>query len=349
MSGIKIAVVKSTAYTDLWTCNITNDPFHLFQSSFMRCPQIGLAEHYGADFIIVKESYEYPCQEISYQWEQMVKGNMRYSKINKNPCLPFLDESFHKDISLDEISHDVDSILWNKYNIVITINACIPQRIIMANSNILWCYYVSENDDTRISTLLPGYDLLLNQDVTKTNLPSFSIGFPYTFVGPNSIEHINIKNLGNIDLKSGLFIEINNTQERPVTKVQDDFYKISNECNMPLILHNQNIIENTKGLYKAKYFLKLFGRQIRGNSAMEATSAGTLMLVNKKLLIFSDLIADNCHIETADDVIQKIKYFEENPQEYTKAVEYQRKILQENYFDKPMNNLFNRFQIKNMK
>ena len=51
---MKIAVVKSSVYQDLWVTNISNNPYELFKTSLVRCPPIGLAEAHGADFIIVK-------------------------------------------------------------------------------------------------------------------------------------------------------------------------------------------------------------------------------------------------------------------------------------------------------
>jgi hypothetical protein len=175
---------------------------------------------------------------------------------------------------------------------------------------------------------------------------SFYIGMPYSFIGPYTIENINKKYLKHTEIKNGLYIEINNTSERPVTKVQDEFYFISSKVKMPLYLHNQNIIENTKNLYKSKYFIKLFGRVVRGNSALEATSAGTLMLVNKSLIIFSNLIHDFCDVKTHNDVVEKINYFENNPDEYEKYVNYQRKMLETIYYNKPINELTLRFNLK---
>lgn len=348
--NLKLAFVKSSIYTDLWVNDITNDYFTLFKTSFMRCPAIGLAENYETDFIIVKESGEYPCQSIIYPWETSHKNNIQYAATNKNPGLPFLDETYHKDVTVNNISHDVDTIDWSKYNIVITINACIPQRIIDKYPQILWCYYVSENDEQMVNQIIGNYDLILNQDVNKPNLPPFSIGFPYTFLGPNTIENINKKHLHTpLEKKTGIFMEINNTTERPVVNIPPGFMEISEKTSMPIIRHDQNIIQNTTNLYSAKYYVKLYGRIIRGNSVLESISAGTLTLINKGLTMYPDLIPDACHVETTDDVIEKIKYFEENPDEYASAIGKQKELLRNLYYVKPMKDLFRKYFEKNKK
>jgi len=42
----------------------------------------------------------------------------------------------------------------------------------------------------------------------------------------------------------------------------------------------------------------LNGRIIRGNSVIEAISANTLVLINKRKLYYNFLIPDECHIQT---------------------------------------------------
>lgn len=345
--NIKIAFVKSSVYQDLWVCDKTNDSNELFVSSLMRCPPIGLAEHFNTDFIIIKDTDEYPCNMNKCCIHHSKYDNMKYSKENKYPDLPFLDNTFHKHITIDSVSYNVDDIDWNIYNIVITINHCIPDRIVKKYNKILWCYYSGENEKSVVDNLIGNYDIILNQDVNKQNLPIYSIGFPYTFIGLNTIEKINNTLFPNmIFKKEGIYMEINNTTERPVKNIPFEFLEISKNCNIPIILHNQNIIENTKNLYNSKYFVKLLGRPLRGNAILEAVSAGILILANKNLIVFNDLIHDNCHIENYHNVIEKIKYYNENIEEYDKIIKYQRKILYEKYFLNPINNLYKKYYEK---
>jgi len=350
---IKIAIVKSSVYQDLWVTDITKDPFELFKTSMMRCPPIGLTEYFDTDFIIIKESNEFPCQINKNCLSENFKNNMKYSNTNKNPELPFLDETYHCYTSIDSISHNMYDIQWEQYKIVLCINTPISEEILLKYPQILWCYYVGENEDFITNNLISKYDIILNQDVTKNNLPSFSIGFPYSFVGPYTIENMIHKNLLNCEtevvVKNGIFMEINNTQERPVVNIPQPFLKISYECNIPIFIHSQNILENIKRIYHSKYFVKIMGRKLRGNGILEVISAGTLLLVNKNLVIFNDVILDICHVETENDVIEKIKYFEEKEEEYKKYIHLQRKILEEFYNKKPIMNLIEKYEEKQKK
>lgn len=337
---MKIAIVKSTRYNDLWATK-TSDPFEVYKTTLMRCSQIGLVEFFDTDYIIVKESFEYPCQEIIYGWEINNRHSMRYNKRGKHTDLPFLDESYHNDICLEDISHNVDDIDWGKYNIIITINACVPQRVTQKFPAILWSYYVSENDDNKTNKLLGGYNLLLNQDVMKP-MREYEIGFPYSFCGPSSVERIGRKiemSMGGSAIRNGIFIEINNSTQRPFITPPSEFIKIANETQLTLLLHNQNVLLNCFILCKSKYYVKLFGRVIRGNGILEGISAGTLLLMNKDLVMYNDLICDECHVQNENDVIRKIKQFEKDPDLYKRILEKQKSYFTKNYVENPISAL----------
>jgi len=348
IKNLRIAYVKSSVYQDLWVCDITNDPIEIFKTTLVRCPPIGLASDFGADFIIVKDIDEYPCNVYKNCLSKDHCDHLKFSKNNKNLGLPFLDESYHNHVTIDSVAHNVDDIDWNKYHIVVCINTCIPERILMKYKMVLWCYLSGENDAKYVSNLISRYDVVLNQDVfLGGSLPNFSIGFPYSFLGPFTIENM-LHRMGifygnNISEKIGIYQEINNSTERPVTIAHPGFVDIGLKCNMPIILHSQNIVENITRIYRTKYFVKLFGRVIRGNGILEVISAGTLILMNKNLIMFHDLIPDECHVESSQDVIKKIKYFEENLGEYERLVLEQRHLLNTLYYEKPLSDLYKKF------
>lgn len=339
---MKIAVVKSEIHQDLWVSEITSNINTIFQTSLMRCSPIGLLEYTDTEFIIIKDTNEYPSRVYTSLPPRAEQESLKYNKDVKILGLPFLDNTYHKHTTITEVANYVDKINWSNYHIVITINACVPDRIIQQYPHILWCYYISENEPHFTNILLGNYDIILNQNVQQTQNHPFSIGFPYTFLGPNTLENISVSK----ETRQGIYMEINNTQERPVRTIHPAFQYISDICKIPINIHNQNIVENLKTLSSSKYFVKLFGRQIRGNGVLEAISAGALVLINKTLVMYSDLIPDECHIETPQDAIEKINYFEKNAHAYESMIRLQKKNLEENYAVNPLNQLYQKYKEK---
>jgi len=348
MKKLKLAVVKSENYPDLWVCDRTKNKIDIFKTTLMRCSPIGLIEHFDTEFIIVEDSQEFPCNVYVHNAADALK-NIAHVKENKfGQVLPFLDETYHKDKTIHQVAHNIDTIAWNNYDIVITINACIPNKTIENYPNVLWCYYISENEESFLQYKLGKYDVLLDQDVNKTHNISFSIGFPYIFLTSNTLKNVHkqIFHVENVEEKTGIFIEVNNTQERPVQYPKPEFKYISEKCNIPLYIHHQNIVENLHRLCKSKYFIKIYGRIIRGNGVIEAISAGTLVLLNKKLITFNDMIPNECHVETPEDIIEKIQYFENNHDKYTDMIKCQQHLLEEQYVKKPIIDLYKKYYEK---
>jgi hypothetical protein len=301
----------------------------------MRCPAIGLAEKYQADFIIVRDCTPHlrhlNCIDAKHYTQ------LQFATSQKNPELPFLDETFHKDITIDSVANDAESVDWSKYHIVITINACIPEHIVRRYPNTLWCYFSGENRHY-MDRLIDGYHVILNQNVGVSPKNAYTIGFPYSFLLPDTLERLYAHKFGRcVPTKRGVFMEINNTQERPVRSVPNEFQYISKKTGgMPIFAHSQNIVENLKRVCESKYFVKLLGRLIRGNSVVECVSAGTLILANPRLVMYNDLIHPICYCFTPEEVIARIAFFEKKPDEYVKIVAYQRERLTRFYCENPM-------------
>ena len=266
---------------------------------------------------------------------------MKYSKKGKNPSLSFLDESYHSHCSLDSVAHDAESIDWSTYNIVLCINTCIPAKVIDRYRSTFWCYWVGENEDHLVQRAVANYSMVLNQDVTKV-LPS-GIGFPYTFLGPNTIERFIEENSMKFPGKYGIYMEINTTNERPVRTIPEDFQYISHMTCTPIIKHHQNILTNLSRIAMSKYYVKIAGRVIRGNSVLETISAGTLVLANRNLVMYKELVPDECHVNTREDVVERILYYEENPSAYAITLQKQKDILRRLYFDKPVEALVEKY------
>jgi hypothetical protein len=335
----RIAVVKSYLYQDLWVSPITSDPYTLFKTTLMRCPPIGLTEKTETDYIIVKFTDEYPCNAYKNNVpEDPVSFIQRTT--SKISSLPFLDDKHNSSQTLDSVSVHPEEIDWSIYDIVLTINACIPLSIVQQYPRTMWCYYISENDSIYIEQKFTGYTYILNQDVTIPYSPQ-AIGFPYSMISSKTYSSLynHFFNCLPPSTKCGIFMEINNTSERPVTVAPPEICDIQQATGQPIRFHNQDILENCKTLCESKYYIKLLGRVIRGNSLLEAISAGCIILADKNLLLYKDLCHPFCHIHNTNYAIDKILQIEEDEELYETILSWQKEQLDRLYFNAPYNRL----------
>lgn len=135
-------------------------------------------------------------------------------------------------------------------------------------------------------------------------------------------------------------MEINSTTERPVTRIPDHFQPLA-DAGYEIILHQQKIADNLKNIYDAKYFVKMGGRSIRGNSVAEAVSLGTLAIMNRDEVIHHELIIDECNVKTMDEMISLINRLENDPELYRTLQQKQRQVLHTYFFDAPLQSLIN--------
>lgn len=186
-----------------------------------------------------------------------------------------------------------------------------------------------------------GYDVTMNQMARGivSKKPGI-MDFPYTFLSSNTLQNIMQQYLGRTSENKGIFMEINSTTERPVTKAPAHFQPLI-DAGYEIILHKQRIFDNLKSIYDAKYFVKMGGRHIRGNSVAEAVSLGTLTIMNKNEVTHHELIIDECDVKNMDQMISLINRLEKNPNLYQELLAKQRKVLKELFFDAPIQSLAN--------
>ena len=337
---MKYCLIKQDVYQDLYiTCNDINNIEKLF-TSMMRVGPFGLIQDLSADFYIIKEENTEECQ-IYNHFLRGFGGNYKLLKtqpLNNIPGNEFFEPGTSKPNG--HLSVSVEDIEWSIYDIVISINFSVPSNIVKLHKNTLWCYLIGENNLNLLDNPKYGYDIALNQDVVDNEclIHSNIVLFPYTFLNDNTLYNLLNKYFKK-DKQGGLFVEINSCRGRPVTSYPHIFDKICNLHNMEVLTHKQNIKDNLINLYNSKYFVKYGGRNIRGNSIIEAISSSSLVLMNPRNSGYGFLIGDECHVSTEEDIIKKIEYFEKQPEKYKEALNIQKRLLKKYCFDAPINHL----------
>lgn len=335
---MKIALVKQDVYSDLYVHGRDASPEELLMSSIGRSGPIGLFTMYDTDFYIVKEENTKEC----HVWKKIIPHmskeflKLKTETIDKVKGMDFQISPTGKGHA--DFSVSCDSIDWEQYDIVISINCSIPTRIVHKYPKILWAYMIGEANFLQDRVYF-GYDVSLNQKIEGNyDRANGIIDFPYTFVGPDCLEKIMEKRLGRTAIKQGIYGEINTTTERPVKRIPQ-FEPISEATGQPIKVHKQIIGENMQEIFDSKYYLKVGGRKTRGNGAIEAISLGTVALLSPDDIICTQILPPESWVMDAEDAIQKIKFLDSHPEEYAKLLEKQRSLVKQFVVDYPMHYL----------
>lgn len=336
---LRIAFVKQDVYQDLYVVPTSeHDPAAILFSSMGRVGPIGLMADLGADFYIVKEDPE-PETQI---YRKVVPGLSRYFYLLKTETLDKIPGQEFKrpgsPVPQGRYAVAAENIDWGTYDVVISVNVSLPARLVRKYPRTLFAYMIGEANLATHKARF-GYDVTLNQmarGIVATGMGE--IDFPYTFLRGDTLQRIMYAALGRAPKKQGVFMEINSTRERPVTRVPDHFLPLQ-DAGQPVHLHRQLIRENLTAIYDAKYFVKMGGRPIRGNSVAEAVSLGTLAIMDSREVTHHELIIPECDVRTMDDVLALIRRCEAEPAYYATLVDRQQATLDDLFFRRPIQSL----------
>lgn len=336
---LKIALVKQEVYQDLYVCPVTEkDPGEILFSSQMRVGPIGLMAELDTDFHIVEEE---PVRETQVYRRviRKIADHLPKLKTQTLQCIPGLEFAEPgSPFPNGKFAVNCRSVDWGAYDAVISINISLPTRLILKYPNTLFGYMIGEANTVTQKKRF-GYDIVLNQMARGLIVPQAGqIDFPYTFLKGDTLEKIMLSKLGRESKKHGIFMEINSTTERPVTRPPEHFEPLVRK-GFQINLHRQKIQDNLQAIYDSKYFLKMGGRRIRGNSVAEAVSLGVLCLMNRNETIHHELIPDGCHVEDMTQTLARIERLEADPEEYNTLLEEQRTLVTNLFFDAPLKSL----------
>ena len=333
---LRMAFVKQDVYQDLYVVpSSEHDAAAILFSSMGRVGPVGLMADLGADFYIVKEEL-YAETQI---YRKVVPHMSRYFRLLKTETLDKVPGQEFKrpgsPVPQGEYAVAAASVDWGKYDVVISVNVSLPTAIVRQYPRTLFAYMIGEANMATHKARF-GYDVTLNQMARGIVAGGMGeVDFPYTFLRGDTLCRILRSALGREARKEGVFMEINSTRERPVTRVPDHFRPLE-EAGQRIRLHQQLIRDNLEALYDAKYFVKMGGRPIRGNSVAEAISCGTLAIMDSREVTHHELIIPECDVRTMDDVLALVRRCEADADYYAALVGKQQAVLDELFFRCPM-------------
>ncbi len=338
---MKIALVKQEVYQDLYVCPVTEkDAAKVLFSSNMRVGPIGLIAELDADFYIVKEESNVETQIYRKVIPHLADKVQFLKTVPANKVPGWEKKKISSSQPQGEFAVDSHTIDWGQYEVVISINISLPTDLVLQYPKTVFAYMIGE---ANMATLWPcfGYDAYFNQNARgKVATKCGKIDFPYTFLKGDTLERLMQPYLPNGLQKRGVFMEINSTKERLLTKVPGHF-KILEENGQEIIFHQELIFDNLYNLCRSKYFVKMGGRNIRGNSVAEAVSCGSLAIMNRDEVIHKELIIDECNVKTMEEVLSLINELERDENKYNRLLQKQREAVTYYFFECPVRSIKN--------
>lgn len=336
-SNLKFCLVKQDLCTDLYCCPPSNNPQEIVFSTLLRTGMVGLFTKLNSDFYIVKEEQDQECKV----WQERAKdeNHLQFFKSYKKEIVHANIANHTKPQGYYALS--VDEINWDKYDVIISINISIPNRIIKQYPEKLWCYYIQEPQMKSYTRSyykpIGDYDLFFNQRFDYfpklRNKKKHVIDFPYYIQYSGCFRELfNEESQISNDNKKGIFIckhTLQTLDEKQLQKLQNLGHPVYEQKGSP-----KEMIQN---LLKSKYYLKVGGKQKRwGNAMIEGIASHNLFIGNPNDFFNKSLFTRDTKVKNIDKGIEKIQQFDNNHKLYYKELKKQIKLLNWLCFIRPI-------------
>ena len=347
----RIAFVKQDVYDDLYCCSPGESVQGLLLSTVLRSGPIALFSKFHADFFIVETVPDQECNIWKEKWTDCKWCPVEWFEY-------YREQVPGRSYGQKDFSIPVEDIDWNQYDIVISADISVPERITKRYPSVAWCYYVREirtssYDYSREIPIL-GYDIFLNQmfrlGIDNQGNAEHEIDFPYHlhYVGCFAeifdvhisdshregifLEHHTGQNLSEGELSSlNTVAPIYGTSLKPIRRTDDGTHPIPNKTMSP---------EFVNKLLSSKYFVKCGGRGVLGTAMVEAIAAGCLAVGLSKKQGHNFILTKNTSGSTLDEICKKLSLLESNKALYRRELKRQRQLVDYLCYQRPLIEIF---------
>lgn len=315
---LSILFVKPYNYLDIYTISFKNSK-KTFLSSIYRFGPVGLLTNHKTDFCI---SDSYNDKKIDF----------KKFKVN-NPRVEFLKIQKKNSINLNSIN-------FNSYDLVISFNDTVPERLMNIYRKTLWAKIYEDHKNPyyrkHIYKKPKNFDLIFNQTLGFTPYNflrrSHWIDFSYTFGNSNFLKKFKFIKKKIIDI----VVEVN--QKEYIKYYVKSLKNFSSYC----LDENLNQKKYLDTLSKSKFFLAVDCKSPRwGNSLIEAALCKNLLIGNRNHFWNSQLIIDELHCVSFNEAIKIIKSLKKDKNKYSNLLKKQNIRLNYMNYQRPLEQIIN--------
>ncbi|MBC5796695.1 hypothetical protein H5968_16455 [Sphaerospermopsis sp. LEGE 00249] len=346
----KIAFVKQDVQDDLYCCASNSSVAQLISSTLLRSGPVALFSKFNADFYIVHTEPEQECNIWKEKCTILEWCPIEYFEYFRHhvPGRGYGQKNF---------SISVYDIKWEDYDIVISLDICIPTQLIKKYPAIVWCCYIKEIKTPSYAKSLikpiAGYDLFLNHsfclELDRLRYPSHVIEFPYHLQYFGCFHEIfSLPDIG--QKRSGIFLDHHSAvafSDEELEKLAQFGSLSSTGLIKAQKINSMHTIPNRtmdkkflSKLVRSKFFIKCGGRNVLGTASVEAISAGCIALSITGQHGQNSIFNEYTSATSLNELVKKIKDLENNPHLYQREVERQRKLIDYLCYYRPSFHLF---------
>ena len=226
----------------------------------------------------------------------------------------------------------------------------VPTRIVKKYPNVLWTYCIGEPcmPSYKRSQLSPigSYNIFLNQKYRYLRwfprVKMHEVEFPYFLQYYGCFHDLLAQPITDVG-RNGIVLECHTA--KVLSQSQIDCLKQFG----PIFTVAGSTEDIIRMLMQAKYFVRMGGRILWGNSMIEAIAAGCIALGNADEYIHKSLCVKESVVRSFDDLLLKIKALESNDLLVYNIREQQRERLDYICYNRPLFDLYHKAKALNIK
>jgi hypothetical protein len=289
----RILVLKQDVNEDLYCCPPGSTAAEIVSSTLLRTGPVAFFSELNADFQIVATESDPECSI----WQEQ-------ATILKWDSLEFFSSFRHRipgrDYGQERWAVRAEDIDFGKYDIVVSIDICVPERISRRFPEVLWCYYVRElkcpSYARSLDRPLAGHDVVLNHcfRLRPPKLPAHVLEFPYHFQRPGCFHQLFGSPFPADEARNGVFVDHHTMVNLSLSERTrlSEFGPVASPIHSgerEIISTAERVARRTmdldlrESLMNSRFFLITPGqRAVFGTALVEAISAGCLAIGSPK-------------------------------------------------------------------
>jgi hypothetical protein len=241
---------------------------------------------------------------------------------------------------LSSLAVNVEDVNWTEYDLVIAFENAIPSRIALRYPEVVFASMIEDHrleDYQKYRRKLPeGYKLFFNlrtgpspHDFVKF---PWEIDFTYGFREAKSLTKL----LPGVKKRNVIHVE---GHEDPQTNTM-----LEKLTGMQVVQYSDSVMGFYELIRSAKYFVSVNPkRPLGGLAAIDAISADTLVIANRRKIWNAHPISPKLHVSNVYDAAKIINNLNTNIQLYEKRLLEQSTLLQYYCYDRPLSQILKHF------